>query len=342
MVKSRGEQIRALTPLTQACALGNTETARLFLTLNADVDRQINGMAPLHWACVNNDFETANLLLGHGANINQDTSENLFSTSTPLVLTLLYGKTEMVKFLLDVGAQVSEWSPAFVGGREAPGSKTMLMYACEGGNTETVEFLINNHTSGLVSEWVNTNMSAGYTALMFACDKGHTKTVELLLNNHANVNQVTSRGASALMMASENGHLETVILLLERQANVSQAMMNGASPLMAACLGGHVEVARLLIDRGAEVNRATNDNRTYFEARINIGMTALMFACKRRVEGVSLLNLLLDHQANVNQVDSRGDTALMWACWHGHKNAAKLLLDRGADVELRTSTATRR
>jgi ankyrin repeat protein len=41
---------------------------------------------------------------------------------------------------------------------------------------------------------------------------------------------------------------------------------------------------------------------------------------------------LLDHDADVNQSNRFGSTALMWAASRGHLNVVKILIDRGADV----------
>ncbi|MCF7957956.1 MAG: ankyrin repeat domain-containing protein [Phycisphaerae bacterium] len=45
-----------------------------------------------------------------------------------------------------------------------------------------------------------------------------------------------------------------------------------------------------------------------------------------------LVELLLDHHANVNQVSDSGNTALHYAMEKGQAAVAKLLIDNGADV----------
>jgi hypothetical protein len=36
--------------------------------------------------------------------------------------------------------------------------------------------------------------------------------------------------------------------------------------------------------------------------------------------------------ADVNTSDENGITVLMWACWHGNTDIARLLIEHGADV----------
>ena len=46
---------------------------------------------------------------------------------------------------------------------------------------------------------------------------------------------------------------------------------------------------------------------------------------------VKVATYLLDHGANVNQLDKHGISPLLAAIWEGHEQCVKLLLDHGAD-----------
>lgn len=53
----------------QAAADGQTDTARRWLLLGANVDvRNAHGMTSLHWAALNGHADTVEMLLEHGAN----------------------------------------------------------------------------------------------------------------------------------------------------------------------------------------------------------------------------------------------------------------------------------
>ena len=52
-------------------------------------------------------------------------------------------------------------------------------------------------------------------------------------------------------------------------------------------------------------------------------------------EGREVVELLLDFKADIDYQDKQGTTALMWACMRSNVAVAKLLLERGANKDLR-------
>lgn len=61
------------------------------------------------------------------------------------------------------------------------------------------------------------------------------------------------------------------------------------------------------------------------------------FCAAAKRNDTAALQSLLDANGPVliNSSDSAGDTALIWASWYGNLEAMKLLLDYGADINLR-------
>ena len=79
---------------------------------------------------------------------------------------------------------------------------------------------------------------------------------------------------------------------------------------------------------------------TYKKGEVS-GLTLLMLAAHHGHERV--VDLLLQHGADVNRQDSNGGTALMSAANEGHERVVDLLLQRGAEVNhSRTATASPR
>lgn len=148
---------------------------------------------------------------------------------TALMLTSVQGCTNVVKILLNAGANVNL--------KNCCGA-TALILACVNSNTtsnvETVQLLLEAGAN------VNQCAIGGYTSLMLACRfsnlYSNVETVKLLLQHGANVNLQKNRGKTALMMACKyidvNSNPETVKLLLESDADVSLQSRGGATALM--------------------------------------------------------------------------------------------------------------
>lgn len=68
------------------------------------------------------------------------------------------------------------------------------------------------------------------------------------------------------------------------------------------------------------------------------GQTALMWAAGHGC--APLCRLLLEQGANMEAVDSGGWTALFRACWHGRSSAVSVLIRRGANLDCRAAKYT--
>ena len=72
-------------------------------------------------------------------------------------------------------------------------------------------------------------------------------------------------------------------------------------------------------------------------ARRNIAFRVESLFAAARQGDASVVTLLLTAGMSPNAKDRRGTTALIWAAEFGHTATAKLLLDRGADVQAQTT-----
>ena len=135
-------------------------------------------------------------------------------------------------------------------------------------------------------------------------------------------------GITPIGIAAERGHNEIVKLLIAAKALVNVATVDGLTPLHITCQFGMVETARLLIDAQAEVN-------TLSAKHVPCGTTPLGSATVRN--SLPTIQLLLDSHADVNLfAEASSGNALHLACWMGHADALKMLLDTNeANVALR-------
>jgi ankyrin repeat protein len=182
----------------------------------------------------------------------------------------------------------------------------------------------------------------GVTPLSLAAVNGNAAMTALLLRNGADANQVVSRGQTVLMTAARTGNVEVVGALLEKGANVNaRETQLGETALMWAASENHAAVVKALVARGAEVDaRSTSlkfpKDRFGLEGVLTIlprgDWTALMYAARDGAPDAA--RALLDAGAQINATDPDGTTPLVRAIWNSHYDTAKVLLDRGADPNL--------
>jgi ankyrin repeat protein len=202
-----------------------------------------------------------------------------------------------------------------------------------------------------------TNVEPWAETLLF----GSTTAVEQLLDGGLSPNARTkSGGLTALMLAAPD--VDKMKLLIKRGADVNARANNRYSPLLvAAQYPGSAEAMNLLLDHGATVRLAKGQGTPLFNAfpiflaafsenpeiiarlvragdRVDdtmyiLGMapiTATMFLAQ--TERVASMRALLDAGAKVDETDDDGVTLLGWAVIANRLDMARLLIERGADV----------
>jgi len=199
---------------------------------------------------------------------------------------------------------------------------------------------------------VNAPQGDGTTALHWAAFHDDLELAQVLLRARAFVEARTRVGGiRPVSMAATNGSAEMIALLVDAGSDVNVSTDTGATPLMAAATSGRVEAVRLLLDEGAFVNARETAN----------GQTALMFAAWENRADV--IRLLVERGAHVGltswvvsmierQYDTDGNplpglrpsvpggnsvmggmTALLFAARDGHLEAARALVESGANVD---------
>ncbi|XP_053218117.1 ankyrin repeat domain-containing protein 17 isoform X6 [Podarcis raffonei] len=289
------------TALTYACAGGYVDVVKALLESGASIeDHNENGHTPLMEAGSAGHVEVARVLLENGAGIN--THSNEFKESA-LTLACYKGHLEMVKFLLEAGADQEHKTDEM---------HTALMEACMDGHVEVARLLLDSGAQ------VNMPADSFESPLTLAACGGHVELAALLIERGANLEEVNDEGYTPLMEAAREGHEEMVALLLGQGANINaQTEETQETALTLACCGGFLEVADFLIKAGADIELGCS--------------TPLMEAAQ---EGhLELVKYLLAAGANVHATTATGDTALTYACENGHTDVADVLLQADADLE---------
>lgn len=314
---------------------GGVHVVRLLLDHGGvDVNRQNKKhRTPLHLASYFGMLEIARLLLQSGAKVNVVDDQG----DTPLH-DVSCGKNDseeagisVARLLLKHGADVNARSK---------GQRTPLHRASYHGKLEVAQLLLDHGAR------VDTEDDDSFTPLHCvslargdqASEEARKRVARLLLEHGADVNARSKTRHTPLHDACYNGQLEITRLLLDHNAQVDTADFQGFTPLHCVSRGDHASeeagicVARLMLERGADVNAQTKE-------RYCTPLHVASYCGK-----LESTRLLIDHGAQVDAVDDKGNTPLHYVSRgiYDSEDAgvgiARLLLEHGADVNAKTNS----
>ncbi len=163
-------------------------------------------------------------------------------------------------------------------------------------------------------------------SLYLAVQRGDLDQIERHIHWGADINQPDVDGRMPLHVAAEKGRVVVVKLLLQNGARIDARNSSGHPPLYAAVMAGRTQVAQYLIKLNAP-----------FDADY-----LLSEAVRNQVQDRDVIDLLLDNGANIDHISSEhGDTPLMLAIREQNRVLTKLLISRGADVNLAGASGER-
>ena len=303
-----------MAELNSAVRSGDIESVKRLVN-RSKVDVFYNGICPLMLACQCGYVEIVKLLVEEGADVNL---QNAYGSSrwSALMKAVAFGHVEIAKVLVECGAKIA---------LENTRGESALVISCRSGNknTEVIKLLLQQGY-GMVDVVVS---------LIVACDAGYVEVVKTLLEYSTEpVNVVFTpsvetnlarmyRGWTALTKASAQGHNLIVDILLNNGADIDLKNRDGYSALMVAILKSKQETATLLVERGANLNLTTYHRDT-----------ALMLTA--RTGNIQIARLLLDRGASIDHQNYTGETCLIAACREQHREISKLLIERNANVNL--------
>jgi ankyrin repeat protein len=180
-------------------AAGNTPPYLLktLLARGGDVhERDAKGRTALHYAVTAGRADNVTMLLARGADPNA--LDPTHDSETPLMLIAGKGPPELVRALLDGGADVDARSKYGV---------TAVMLAAGNGPPELVKMLLDRGAN------VHARNVNGGTALHYAASAGNTENIKLLLARGADPNIANQKGETPLRQAELQGFMETAAAL---------------------------------------------------------------------------------------------------------------------------------
>ena len=304
--------------LARACASGDVDEARLLLAGGTGANiTDPHGALALVIACSRGHLEVADLLLENGADPNFKIEDGywtrlkaLFGKSQgnpeprniPLLVAISEGNEQIVKLLLDKGAEVEAldengcpavWKALSL---EKPGIAAMLL--AKGANASFRD-------------------KDGNTLLMIATRHGYREIIGILLTKKVDTNLVNAKGDTALMMAAAAGDMSIVSVLWENGATSNAENADGFTALDFSSRSGQTQVANALKKAGAKSGYVLRKE--------------LMLAAAHSGDN-EILKKVIARQTDVNSRLENEDSALILAIRKGHRDTVDLLLKHGADV----------
>jgi ankyrin repeat protein len=365
-VHSRNED--GWTPLKRASHQGHLDVVRFLIDSGADVNSHDNeGWTPLHSASREGHVDIVELLIQHGADVSKQTNTQV----TPLHLASLSGNLEISQLLVQCGTDVDSRnrhgrtslmrashqghldvvrflinSGADVNSHDNEGC-TPLHPASQEGHVNIIELLIQHGVD------VDSRSKSGWTPLKMASHQGHLDVVRFLIDSNADVDSRDNEGWTPLHAAASNGHLDVVKLVLERGADFSIRNHSDRTPLDLAFIDGKPEVADFLSRHmAASMSPDGAANTTPAIGPPQSSPPNVLHPPRKRGEDVTssvqrslytasqngeldIVRSLLDRGSDVNERNTRRQTALDAASRHGQLEVATLLIERGADMDSR-------
>ncbi len=324
------------TALMLASRTGKTDAIAALLNHGADVNKiNIDGQTPLMWAGAAKNAAAVQLLVDHKANLNAKTK----NAPPPKPMDTIFS------------------APYPVGGM------TALIFAARQNDRESARILIDAGAD------INETAADGTSPLMIAIVNGHYALAAYLLDKGADPNAADAKGRAALYAAVDMRNLEwstrpsppekdslndldLIKALLNHGANPNQrltkkiplrgqpafdgrwANMTGATPIWRAAQSDDVTVMRLLKEHGADPAIPANDHTTTLMVAAGVGWSEGQ-SHGAADEAPEAIKLCLEWGGDVNAANDVGYTALHGAAFRGANEVVKLLVEKGARMDVK-------
>ena len=365
LLVERGANVRADDDAAILSAAKNAapETVKLLLSKGARVnatDTESEGDTVLMQASSGASAATVEMLLSAGADINATNNNGETALIKAVALDHRYSPNQrlpIIDLLLRKGADVNAKDHK---GR-TPLFHSVVQYMSEAGgviaHVEVVQLLLDRGAD------IRATDEQGDTVLIRAISaRSSTDIVQTLLAKGVPLDVQNKKGTSALMIAAGNGNENLLALLLDKSPDLNLKDSEDATALDYAVRDGQIKAAKILfaksarskqeysendlivaVNNGALLNAVTRNNLTEvknllasgasIETRTRHNETPLMLAVEYGYGGDEVTNYLIEKGADLNAVNSEGNTALMLAIGRNNGKAVTQLLAHGASID---------
>jgi ankyrin repeat protein len=293
------------------------------------------------------DLELVKLFVRSGGNVNEKTNSGLSLVFLAATMPSLY---LIQNYLESCGARMSSFEEAVA----------LLIAGKEGKNIEVEIVRLLEKEQNLICAIGD----RGYTLLHHAVSNFHYSVAAILIERGADPNALTFSGRSLLGFCGEptdsegmtfyellirkrviytplerlekmirDGQDGEAIQWLKSNHGMINAWIPSASGPVLHCavwLSHGTKVAEYLLKSGVDPDTSNEVEQTALHR-------VMCRTLSRRPATLSLIRLLVDARANINQPDENGYTPLHEAVSHGWDEPPKLLVELGADLNLQTN-----
>ena len=286
---------------------------------------EVDRAAVLCDACVTGNLKSLQALLKQKVDPNSSDYDKRF----PLHIAAEEGHLDCVKALVEHGANVNaadRWDATPLSGAQQRGHEAVVAYLENQGAVGGAQRLDE------CDEQVN--------ALCAAASAGRIEEIKKLSREGVNALEGDYDFRTPLHLAAEEGHAEVVTFLLQLPGcDIDVQDRWGTTPLTGAENAGRSEIAALLRERGAKRTGEVIVRRRSQAGGLLAGTEGASLIKAASVGCLAeLQKLLKDH--NVNECDYDSRYPLHLAAEEGHLDAVKLLVQRGASVNVRDRWGT--
>jgi ankyrin repeat protein len=283
----------------------------------------------IYQAIISNKPDRAKAAIDMGEDVNA-----VYERDTLLCIAISEGKLEIAKLIIQSSKADVNKRGACDDGFHNIWERTPLILAAQMGYTEIVDLLLKKGAVINARDRINGSpLSRGNSALIQAARNNHLDVVRLLVAQarKPDVKLQNTNGKTAFWFAVENENLEMVKFLYSNGSKINLPDNSGSSVLTTTVLHKKYDVLDFLVSKGADINMVNNIGETPL-------MTAITLKNKDRQVVLNYLEKFLTFNPKLGfetiKNNNGGYSALHLATRWGFVEAIKLLVDKGADINV--------
>jgi uncharacterized protein len=174
-----------------------------------------------------------------------------------------------------------------------------------------------------LAAWTRVAGAGSFDDFFRAITRDDVRTIDRLVARGFDLNTRDERDIPPLILALQIDSMRVAqYLVAHADTRLNDTNAAGESSLMLAALRGNVQLVDAILDRHVPVNQP--------------GWTALHYAASHNgPSATTLIQRFLDRYAYIDAESPNGTTPLMMAARYGSEESVRLLLDAGADFQVK-------